>query len=108
MTAPGQEGGGTVIHEVLAEGAGNARTARELQDVLGLKKRQLTRAIEAERRQGWPICANTADPRGYFLAENREEMEAYCRRLKHRQREIGKTRKACLASLDALPSVLAR
>ena len=106
MTAPGQKGGRNVIHEVLAEGAENARTAGELQNLLGLTKRQLTKAVEAERRAGWPICANTTEHRGYYLAESREEMEAYCKRLKHRQREIGKTRRACLASLDSLPSVI--
>lgn len=93
-----------MIHEILPEGAENARTARELQDALGLTKRQLTRAIEAERRAGHPICASTFSPRGYYLAATREEMEAYCKRLQHRQREVGRTRLACLATMDSLPS----
>lgn len=93
-----------MIHEYLAEGADNARTGKELCRALGLNARDLTAAIERERRAGKPICAST-DPKnpGYFLAANQQEMQAYCNSLLHRAGEIHATRKACLAMLDSLP-----
>lgn len=94
-----------MIHELLAEGEENARTAKELKDYLGLKKRQITKQIERERRAGWPICASVTDPRGYFLAESRETLAAYCHSLKHRHREVGKTLEALEAAIDSLPSM---
>lgn len=92
-----------MIFELLLEGADNARTGREICDLLGLRARDLTAAIERERREGKPICASTGSNPGYFLAANREEMECYCNSLLHRAGEIHKTRKACLATLDKLP-----
>ena len=92
-----------MIHELLAEGEANARTARELRDYLGLKKRQITKQIERERRAGWPICANVATPKGYYLAATREELAAYCFSLKHRHEEVGKTLEAMEAAIDCLP-----
>ena len=94
-----------MIHEVLSEGAGNAQTARFLCDMLNIKKRDLTRAIERERREGHPICAATGAHPGYFLAATKEEMLDYCSRLYHRAGEIFKTRRACLATVNELPEV---
>lgn len=94
-----------MIYEVLSEGAGNAQTARFLCDMLNIKKRDLTRAIEKERREGHPICAATGAHPGYFLAATQEEMLEYCGRLFHRAGEIFKTRRACLATLRTLPEV---
>lgn len=92
-----------MISDYLMTGAENATTGRELCSLLGIHPRDLTEAIERERREGKPICANTAPPFGYFLAANRSEMKAYCRSLLHRAGELHKTRKACLDTLDSLP-----
>lgn len=89
-----------MIHEALSRGASNARSGRELQSILGLTSRQITKGIEIERRAGWPICASCYEPRGYYLAESRDEMERYCHSLAHRHREVERTLEACLATLS--------
>ena len=93
-----------MIHEYLSIGQENARTGRELCDLLRITPRDLTAAIERERRAGQPICASTGSPAGYFLAANRQEMERYCCSLRRRAGEIHKTRRACLRSLETLPN----
>ena len=93
-----------MIHELLAEGAENARPGKELAGLLKISMRELTRTIEAERRAGKPICATVTPPNaGYFLAANRDEMQQYCDSLQHRAGELHKTRKACIKTLDHLP-----
>lgn len=95
--------GESVIYEMLAEGEQNARTGKEICSLLHITQRDLTAAVERERRDGQPICASTGAAPGYFLAADRSEMERYCKSLAHRAKEIRKTRKACLQTLDSLP-----
>lgn len=92
-----------MIHEILSEGAENAKTGRELCKALELNLRELTAIIERERRQGQPICASSGNNPGYFLAANKEEMQRYCNALSHRAGELHKTRKACIKTIDQLP-----
>lgn len=92
-----------MIFEMLSEGAENARTGKEICSLLKINARDLTAAIERERRAGKPICASTGSNPGYFLAANQDEMQRYCRSLLHRAGEIHKTRQACIATLDKLP-----
>jgi len=92
-----------MIHEILLQGAENAQTGKEICTLLHISARDLSAAVEQERRDGKPICASTGQNPGYFLAADREEMERYCRSLFHRAGEIHKTRKACLKTLDNLP-----
>lgn len=92
------------ISDYLFIGAENARTGKEICNLLGIKARDLTVAIERERRQGKPICASTdAKNPGYFLAADKAEMERFCESLKHRAGEIHKTRRACMKSIAHLP-----
>lgn len=93
-----------MIFEFLSEGAENARTGKDICKMLNITARDLTAAIERERRQGKPICAST-DPKnpGYFLAANQAEMQRYCNSLYHRAGEIHATRRACLATMENLP-----
>ncbi len=93
-----------MIHEILSKGEKNAITGREICNLLGLTMRDVTAAVEKERREGWPICANTGSNPGYFLAETQSEMDRYCRSLAKRAGEIHKTRKACLATIPSLPA----
>lgn len=97
-----------MIYETLLEGAENAQTGKELCKQLNLSARDLTIAIERERRQGRPICASTGRHPGYFLAATREEMQAYCESLSRRAGEIHRTRRACAKTLSALPEREAR
>lgn len=93
-----------MIHEILAEGAENAQTGRVICKLLHITARDLTAAIERERRDGKPICASTDSTNpGYYLAADKEEMQQYCRSLSHRAGEIHKTRQACLQTIGALP-----
>lgn len=92
-----------MISEFLSTGAANAITAKDLCALLNIKPRDLSQAVERERRQGKAICASTSEPFGYFLAANKSEMTAYCQSLLHRAGEIHKTRRACLRTLDGLP-----
>ena len=93
-----------MIHELLHEGEENAITGREICERLHITMRQLTIAVEAERRAGIPICAATGKTPGYYLAATREEMERYGRALHHRAGEIYKTRRACLKAARKLPT----
>jgi predicted DNA-binding transcriptional regulator YafY len=92
-----------MIHEYLATGSENAITGRELCDRTGLTMRELTQAIEKERREGVPICANTGVNPGYYLAANQREMQLYCDSLSRRASEIYKTREACAETIEMLP-----
>ena len=92
-----------MVYEVLAEGAENARTGREICRQLRMNPRELTSTIEQERRAGYPICASTGTNPGYFLAADKEEMQQYCAALAHRADEIDKTRRACIDTIKHLP-----
>lgn len=92
-----------MIYEILLEGKENAQTSRAICSLLNINSRDLTIAIERERRAGRPICASSGEIPGYYIAANRAEMQQYCDRLKHRAGEIFKTRAACLQTLEGLP-----
>lgn len=99
----------TTISEYLRTGAENAQTAKELCDLLHLDKRELTAAIERERRHGSPICAScNSSNAGYYLAGSKQEMQDYCNSLQHRAAEIHTTRRACLSTIDDLPEAEGR
>ena len=93
-----------MISEILSTGRENAKTGREICTLLNITQRDLTSAVERERRAGKAICASTdsSNP-GYYLAADKEEMTAYCKSLYKRAGEIFKTRRECLKTLDTLP-----
>ena len=88
-----------MIHELLAEGRENAKTGRTLADLLQCSMRDVTEAVEKERRQGQPICAATGGNPGYYLAADAEELAAYCDDIKGRAVELFKTRQALIRVL---------
>ena len=45
--------------EVLGKGVSNATPGRQLCSLLGITPRELTKAVENERRSGQPICASS-------------------------------------------------
>lgn len=91
-----------MIHELLSEGAENARTGKELAAMLNLNIRDITLQIEVERREGQPICAATGDRPGYFLPATVDELSKYCDALKGRAIEVFKTRQALIRVLKQL------
>ena len=96
-----------MIYEALRTGAEYAITGRELAILYNCDLREITAAIERERRAGKAICANSggADA-GYFLAGSKKEMQNYCDRLQRRETEIYKTRMAMLAALELMPDTV--
>lgn len=92
-----------MIADILLKGSENAQTGRDICSVLNITMRELTQAIERERRAGQPICANTGSNPGYYLAADKEEMQTYCNSLLRRGGELFKTRRACIKSIDQLP-----
>lgn len=92
-----------MVYEVLGEGAENARTGKEICKILNLTQRELTQVVERERRAGMPICASTGIKAGYYRAATQKEMERYCASLLRREKEIGRTRRACKKSIKVLP-----
>lgn len=87
-----------MIYELLHTGKEQPTTAGELAALLGWKQRQVTKAIEQERRAGLLICATCSSDgaKGYYIPANDEELQEYCNVLRHRAIEIFKTRKALL------------
>lgn len=92
-----------MVYEILFTGEEFAQTGRELSAKLGVTQRQLTAMIERERRQGFPICANTRGKYGYFIPADKEQMQSYLRSLKHREKELALTRRACANAATKLP-----
>lgn len=92
--------------DILGKGKRTAKTAKKLASYLGLKTtRELAKVIQQERRNGAPICATNSFPVcGYYLAETKEEMLSFCSSLLRRAKEIERTRKACLLTVEKLPS----
>ncbi len=89
-----------MIHELLAAGSHNARTGKEIAKLIGCDLRRVTIQIERERREGWPICANTLGVNaGYYLAESSFELDRYITRLGRRARELMKTKRALQKTL---------
>ncbi len=94
-----------MIAEYLQTGRENARTAKYLAAMLGCDVREISAAIERERRQGQPIIASCDFKQpGYYLAANAKELRQYCGRLHHRAGEIHKTRRALLEAAQNLPT----
>ena len=93
-----------MIHELLMTGADNPTTGRELAAMLNCDIRNVTEAVEQERRAGQPICATTSgNHKGYFLAADRDELQTYCTRLHKRAGELHKTRRFLLKALEQMP-----
>ena len=92
------------IADYLSEGKENARTGKEICNLLNITARDLTAAVERERREGQPICASTGSNPGYYLAADRDEMQRYCNSLHHRAGEIYQTRRACIKAMELLPA----
>ena len=89
------------VSDFLPHGAANAVDGRALAAVLGFKdRRALSKQIERERRSGLPICAAVAGKsRGYYLANDPDELQRYIKALDRRIREVRRTRYACNETL---------
>lgn len=73
------------IADYLGVGRENAIPRRDLERLTGLAPREVSLAVERERRSGVPILA---DGSGYYLPASDEERAACVRSMRHRAREI--------------------
>ena len=91
------------VADCLSVGREQAHTASELSEWLGVKDREITKAIERARLQGAPICANcNGDRPGYYLAANADELHEYLQSFKRRRRNIVRTEAALMTTLCAM------
>jgi len=88
------------VIDVLCRGRENAQTMRELRQVLNGDSRSIRLEIESERRNGTPILS---DKCGYWLSNDRAEIERFCQSMRRRGREIMKT--AAMVQLAELEAV---
>lgn len=87
----GAENGQALILEIIPVGRKNAVTARLLAQALHWSERKVTKAVQAARLRGVPLCSSCGYPRGYFLAEEPGELRLCIRQMRHREREIDVT-----------------
>lgn len=82
------------VSDVLCMGADNAMTGEVLASLFDCNPREVSQAIERERRDGVPICASCDPARpGYFLASDPGELALYLASLDRRLRNIAVTRR---------------
>jgi uncharacterized protein with von Willebrand factor type A (vWA) domain len=74
------------IAELLAVGAENGLTSRQLSQLTGLDTRTIQARISAERLSGVPICSDTLN--GFYMPSNDEEKARCIRSLRRRGIEI--------------------
>lgn len=69
-----------MIHKLLkkygARGRQNAMTTKQLMHLTGLSKREVTKAVERERRKHF-ICSRMTDGGGYYRPATTTEIMAY-------------------------------
>ena len=91
------------VADCLSVGREQAHTASELSEWLGVKDREITKAIERARLHGAPICANcNGDRPGYYLAANADELHEYLQSFKRRRRNIVRTEAALMTTFCAM------
>ena len=89
-----------MISDLLAIGHERPTSGKQLADALGCDIREVTAAIERERRAGIPICAGLD---GYYLAANKAELTTYSKRLFKRAGNLMKTYRCLKKEIPRLP-----
>ena len=75
--------------DYLSRGQENAKTATELQALLGYRtQREVTKEVHRLRKSGEVICSSTHDPFGYFLPENNSDVLRFKRQMLSRIKQI--------------------
>ena len=90
------------VASILPEGKRNALPGREIARLLGFRStREVSAAVERERRLGLPICASCdGNSPGYFLASGPDELAEYLSSLRRRLRAVGRTETALEETLS--------
>lgn len=76
-----------VVSELLGTGEGNGKTLKQLREILNGDPRAIRQQIERERRHV-PILSGR---NGYWLAGSEDEINTFCRSMRHRARQIWQT-----------------
>ncbi|MCC8078631.1 MAG: helix-turn-helix domain-containing protein [Oscillospiraceae bacterium] len=98
-----QEKDDSILLDYLGIGAKNALTARQLAEMLGVRKRAISLEVERLRRKGFPICASgAAGEAGYFLPADIKELSDYCLSLAARLKNIHATLAAVQETCERL------
>ena len=71
---------------LIGVGAQNAITLSQLAKLTGMSSRDVRRAIQADRKSGYPICANCKN--GYFMPSSVEERLLCVKSMRRRAKEI--------------------
>lgn len=90
------------IIDYLPHNRGSAVTAAQLGEQLSISTRDVTRAVQAYRLLGVPICASCGEPPGYFIADDPEPLAQYIKSLEGRSREMSATLKSLIDAHDAM------
>jgi biotin operon repressor len=98
-TTPAHKGQEPVL-DFLLTGSANALTAGELSRMMGCTRREVSRAVQRARLAAIPVCSSSGHPQGYFLPENRGELERCIARMRHRAGEMGTTIEALEEALN--------
>lgn len=76
-----------IIADLIPAGKRNAIKRYELRAVASMSDREMRRAIQEDRQNGYPIC-NDQDGEGYYMAETERERERLKATQMARAREI--------------------
>ena len=90
------------IEDYLQKGHGNAIHRHELVDMMGSTREEVEAEISTARRMGAPIIETNSTNPAYWLAETRQEMQAFINYLAECERQTAKLRKDCLRTLKNL------
>jgi len=70
--------------DILGVGTENARSSKELGNILGWKEAAVGTEINRLRKLGVPICVSVHGFKGYFLPSCRNESKSYERQFRNR------------------------
>ena len=90
------------IVSLLSQGQDNAKTAKELQALLGYRNlRDVSKEINTLRNKGWIILSSvTGVSKGYFLPSTYQEVKIFVRTMYSRISEIKKATKSAQKELS--------
>lgn len=92
-----------MIYEALNVGKENARSAKELADILEVDEQSIPALVKRERDEGCIICSGRSGGfPGYYRPANREELKQYCDKLKHTASELIKEITRCARAMQVM------
>lgn len=87
---PNGSGQGSIpfrIEDYLLRGRDSSIKIAHLEQITGLRARQISQAVQEARRRGVPVLSSS-HPGGYFIAATEEEKKRFLKSMGHRAKEI--------------------